>query len=64
MEPSILVWLLPVPPILAFFLIIFLTNRSKSLSHILAITATFLSFIGSMVIVTLAIRSSHLGEEP
>jgi NADH-quinone oxidoreductase subunit L len=64
MEPSILVWLLPVPPILAFFLIIFLTNRSKSLSHILAITATFLSFIGSMVIVTLAIRSGHLGEEP
>jgi NADH-quinone oxidoreductase subunit L len=64
MEPSILVWLLPVPPILAFFLIIFLTNRSKSLSHILGITATFLSFIGSMVIVALAIRSGHLGEEP
>jgi len=64
MEPSTLVWLLPVPPLLAFFLIVLLTNRSKTLSHTLGIGATFLSFIGSMVIVTLAIRSGHLGEEP
>ncbi len=64
MEPSTLVWLLPVPPLLAFFLIIFLTNRSKTLSHILGITGALLAFVGSMVIVTLAIRSGHLGEEP
>jgi len=64
MEPSTLVWLLPVPPLLAFFLIILLTNRSKTLSHILGIGATSLSFIGSMVIVFLAIRSGHLGEDP
>ncbi|MGB3703368.1 MAG: NADH-quinone oxidoreductase subunit L [Anaerolineales bacterium] len=64
MEPSTLVWLLPVPPLLAFFLIILLTNRSKSLSHFLGITAALLSFVGSMVIAALAIRSGHLGEEP
>jgi len=64
MEPSTLVWLLPAPPLLAFFLIVLLTNRSKTLSHLLGITATFLSFVGSMVIVTLAIRSGHLGEHP
>ena len=64
MEPSTLVWLLPAPPILAFFLIVLLTNRNKTLSHILGVGAAFLSFIGSMVIVTLAIRSGHLGEEP
>jgi NADH-quinone oxidoreductase subunit L len=64
MEPSTLVWLLPVPPLLAFFLIILLTNRSKTFSHLLGIAAAFLSFVGSMVIVTLAIRSGHLGEEP
>ena len=64
MEPSTLVWLLPVPPLLAFFLIVLFTNRSKTVSHILGITAALLSFVGSMVIVTLAIRSGHLGEEP
>jgi len=64
MEPSTIVWLLPVPPLLAFFLIIFLTNRNKTFSHLLGITAALLSFVGSMVIVTLAIRSGHLGEEP
>ena len=64
MEPSTLVWLLPVPPLLAFFFIILLTNRNKTISHLLGVTAAFLSFVGSMVIVTLAIRSGHLGEHP
>ena len=64
MEPSTLVWLLPAPPLLAFFLIIFLTNRSKGLSHTLGILAVLLSFIGSMVIVVLGLRSGHLAEEP
>ena len=64
MESSTLVWLLPAPPLLAFFLIIFLTNRSKGLSHTLGILAVLLSFIGSMVIVVLGLRSGHLAEEP
>jgi NADH-quinone oxidoreductase subunit L len=64
MEISTLVWLIPAPPLLAFFLIIFLTNRSKGLSHSLGIIAVLLSFIGSMVVVYLGIQSGHLGEEP
>ncbi len=64
MEASTLVWLLPAPPILAFFLIIFLTNRSKGLSNILGVGGALLSFIGSMVVIALALQSGHLGEEP
>ena len=64
MDASTLVWLLPAPPLLAFFLIILLTNRSKSLSHILGVGAALLSFIGSFVIIVLALQSEHLGEEP
>ncbi len=64
MEASTLVWLLPAPPILAFFLIIFLTNRRNGLSHFLGVGGAFLSFIGSMVIIVLALQSGHLGEEP
>ena len=64
METSTLVWLLPVPPLLAFILIIFLTNRSKLLSLILGVTGALLAFIGSMAIVVLAIQSGHLGEHP
>lgn len=64
MDITTLVWLIPAPPILAFFLIIFLTNRSKGLSHTLGILAVFLSFLGSMVVVFLGIQSGHLGEEP
>jgi NADH-quinone oxidoreductase subunit L len=64
MDITTLVWLIPAPPILAFFLIIFLTNRSKGLSHTLGILAVLLSFIGSMVVVFLGIQSGHLGEEP
>ena len=64
METSTLVWLLPVPPLLAFFLIIFFTNRSKGLSHTLGILGALLSFIGSMVIMVLAFQSGHLGEHP
>jgi NADH-quinone oxidoreductase subunit L len=57
-------WLLPLPPVLAFFLIILLTNRSKWLSHTLAIGAALLSFIGSMVVFAGAIAVENLGEHP
>lgn len=64
MDITTLVWLIPAPPLLAFFLIILLTNRSKGLSHTLSILAVLLSFIGSMAVVYLGIQSGHLGEEP
>jgi NADH-quinone oxidoreductase subunit L len=50
MQTEILIWLLPLPPLLAFFLIVLFTNRSKWLSHTLAVGAALLSWGGSMVV--------------
>jgi NADH-quinone oxidoreductase subunit L len=52
-------WLLPLPPLLSFFLIILLTNKRKALSHGIAIAAAGLSWLGSMVIF---IRALGVGE--
>lgn len=59
-----LIWLLPLPPLLAFFVIILLTNRNKALSHTLAVGAAFLSWLGSMIVFVRAIQVEHLGEHP
>ena len=59
-----IIWLIPLPPLLAFFLIVLLTNRSKWLSHTIAVGAALLSFIGSMVVFFQAIGVEHLGEHP
>jgi NADH-quinone oxidoreductase subunit L len=64
MTTELLIWLLPLPPLLAFFLIVLLTNRSKGLSHTIAVGAAFLSWLGSMVIFVRAIQTEHLGEHP
>jgi len=37
-----LVWLIPLPPVIAFALIVLFTNKSKALSHTVAISAAFL----------------------
>jgi NADH-quinone oxidoreductase subunit L len=58
------VWLLPLPPLLAFFLIVLFTNRYKALSHSLAVGAALLSWLGSMVVFFRAIRTEHLGSNP
>ncbi|MFZ2095675.1 MAG: NADH-quinone oxidoreductase subunit L [Anaerolineales bacterium] len=62
--PTIIIWLLPFPPLLAFFLIVLFTNRNKALSHYLAVGAALLSWLGSMVIFFLAIRTEHFGSHP
>ena len=46
-----LVWLIPLPPFLAFALIVLFTNKSKALSHTVAISAAFLSWLGSDVLI-------------
>ncbi|MEW5868690.1 MAG: NADH-quinone oxidoreductase subunit L [Chloroflexota bacterium] len=61
---TLIIWLIPLPPLLAFFLIILLTNRNKALSHTLAVGAAFLSWLGSMYIFIQAVRAEHLGEHP
>jgi NADH-quinone oxidoreductase subunit L len=61
---TLIPWLIPLPPLLAFFLIVLLTNRNKALSHTIAVGAALLSWLGSMVVFVLAVRTDHLGEHP
>jgi len=57
-----IIWLLPLPPLLSFFLIILLTNKSNKLSHSIAIGAAFLSWLGSMVIFIRALGVREFGK--
>ncbi|MBK8617790.1 MAG: NADH-quinone oxidoreductase subunit L [Anaerolineales bacterium] len=59
-----LVWLIPLPPLLAFVLIVLFTNKNKALSHTVAISAAFLSFLGSMYVFYNAVITEHFGEHP
>ncbi len=64
MTTETLLWLVPLPPVLAFFLIVLFTHRRKGLSHGIAIGAALLSWLGSMVIIFRAIQVEHLGRHP
>ena len=64
MTTETLIWLIPLPPILAFFLIVLLTNKSKTLSHTVGVGAAFLSWVVSMFVFVRALGVEHLGEEP
>ena len=64
MTTETLVWLIPLPPVLAFFIIVLLTNKNKALSHSLAVGAAFLSWLGSMIVFVLALSVEHFGEHP
>jgi NADH-quinone oxidoreductase subunit L len=64
MATNVLIWLIPLPPLLAFFLIVLFTNRRKALSHSLAIGAAALSWLASMVVFVLALRVNNLAENP
>lgn len=59
-----LIWLLPLPPLLAFFLIMTFAHRRNGLSHGLAIGAVSLSWLGSMVVFGRALQTEHLAEHP
>jgi NADH-quinone oxidoreductase subunit L len=59
-----LVWFIPLPPLLAFALIVLFTNKSKALSHTVAISAAFLSWLGSMIIFWNALKVEEFGKEP
>ncbi|HEX9838379.1 MAG TPA: NADH-quinone oxidoreductase subunit L [Anaerolineales bacterium] len=64
MTTETLIWLIPFPPVLAFFLIVLFTNKNKVLSHTLAVGAAFLSWLGSMIVFVRALGVEHLGEHP
>ncbi len=64
MTTETLIWLIPLPPVLAFFLIVLFTNKSKALSHTLGVGAAGLSWLGSMFVFWNALQVEHLGEHP
>lgn len=59
-----LIWLIPLPPIVAFALIVLFLNRSNRLSHIAAVGAMLISWGLSMRVFWEAVRTEHLGEHP
>ncbi len=58
-----IIWLIPLPPLLAFFLIVLFTNKNKALSHSVGVFAAFLSFVGSMVVFFRALGIHEFGKE-
>ncbi len=61
---NLLIWLLPVPPLLAFFIILLFANRSNRASWMIGVGAAALSFLGSMVVFFRALGEEHLSEHP
>lgn len=58
-----LTWLIPVPPLLAFFLIVLFTNRSKGLSHTVALLAIFASLALSWAVLFSVVVWPAFGKE-
>jgi NADH-quinone oxidoreductase subunit L len=64
MSTELMIWLIPLPPLLAFFLVVLFTNRSKATSHTIAVGAALLSWLASMIVFFRAIQVEDLGEHP
>ena len=66
MATETLIWLLPLPPLLSFFIIVLFTNRSRALSHTIAVSAAGLTWLGSMIVFFRAVGEGahHLAEHP
>jgi len=61
---NLIVWLLPLPPLLAFFIIVLFTNKSNKISHIVGVGAAALSWAGAMYIFIRSLGVEHFGEHP
>jgi NADH-quinone oxidoreductase subunit L len=64
MQPELLTWLILLPPILAFGLIVLFTNRNNRLSHSIAVGAMLISWGLAMTVFWIAINTEHLGQHP
>ena len=64
MTAETLIWLIPIPPLLAFGLIVLFTNRSKAWSHTIAIGGAAVSWLLSMIIFITAVGRSDLTQQP
>jgi NADH-quinone oxidoreductase subunit L len=57
-----IIWLLPLPPLLAFFAIILFTNKNRTVSHSIAIGAAGFSWLGSMYVFIRAVGIPEFGK--
>jgi len=64
MSTALLTWLIPLPPLLAFFLILLFTRKNNGLSHTVAVAAAGLSWLLGMLVFAAAVGTGHLGENP
>ncbi len=64
MQTELLAWLIPLPPILAFFAIILFAYRSNSLSHSLAVGGVAISWALAMVIFLRAVLTPGFAAQP
>ncbi len=64
MPPELLAWLIPLPPVLAFFAIVLLANRSNRLSHLVAVGAMALSWLMGMALFITAVTTEGLALHP
>ncbi len=64
MTTATLTWLIPLPSLLAFFLILLFTRRNNAISHIVGVGAAALSWLIGMVVFFAAIGVEHLGANP
>lgn len=61
MSPALLTWLIPLPPFLAFFLILLFTRKNNALSHTVAVAAAGLSWLLGMWVFAAAVLTGHSG---
>lgn len=64
MRPELLTWLIPLPPVLAFFTIVLWVNRNNRLSHTLAVGTMLLSWGLAMVVFGMAVSTEDLSHHP
>jgi NADH-quinone oxidoreductase subunit L len=64
MMAETIIWLIPLPPLLAFLLIVLFAHRSKALSHSIAVGAAGLSWLGCMAVFVAAVRTPEFGKHP
>ncbi len=64
MQPETLIWFIPIPPLLAFFLIVLLAYRRNWISHTIAVGSMVISWALSMVVFWQAVTTEELGHHP
>src|SRR5579859_5304447 len=61
LDANVLPWLIPLPPLIAFVLILLVAGRYRTLTHVIAIGAIFISWLFSLSEVIAASRVGNLG---